>query len=223
MRVFADDADARGQEFPASVICGPQSAYFVLDTSQPGAAVGVNLRPGAAASVLGIPADQLSDRHVGLEDIWGGAARKLRDRLREARSPERRFAILEQALAARLQRPLLPHPAVAYALRAVDASPSLARVGQVRDETGYSAKRFIELFRHSVGLAPKRYCRIRRFQTVIESLARGEPVEWAGVAADSGYSDQSHLNREFRALAGVTPGEYRPVSNDRPSHVAIGP
>ena len=77
------------------------------------------------------------------------------------------------------------------------------------------------MFRDSVGLTPKLFSRIQRFQAVIGQLARGQRVEWAGVAADGGFYDQSHLNREFRAFAGVTPGEYRPVAPDRPSHVAV--
>jgi AraC-like DNA-binding protein len=222
MRIFKDDEDLHGQSFSESVICGPQSGYFVLDTSRPSAAVlGIHFQPGGATPFLGMPADELTDRHVALEDVWGPGARELRQRIMEANSPDAMFVLLEKTLRARLTRPPLIHPAVAHALQELTAVPAIVRIGQVQDETGYGAKRFIELFSDSVGLTPKLYCRIQRFQAVIARIARGERVEWAGVALDGGYCDQSHLNREFRAFSGVTPTSYRPVAGDRPSHVAI--
>jgi AraC-like DNA-binding protein len=220
-RIFHDDADLDGQEFRESVVCGPQSSYFVLDTSRPGTVLGIHFRPGGATPFLGFPSHELTDRHVALEDIWGPNARQLRAQLVEAASPTAMFALLERALVARLTRPPLIHPAVALALHQLNTMPAVARIRDVQGETGYSPKYFIDLFRNSVGLTPKLYCRIQRFQTVINQLANNRRVEWALVALDSGYSDQPHLNREFRAFSGVTPGEYRPVADDRPSHVAI--
>ena len=115
----------------------------------------------------------------------------------------------------------MAHPSVAYALDQLTAGPSVARIGVVQDAAGYGAKRFIELFRNSIGLTPNVYCRIMRFQVVIDRLARGRRVEWAHVALDGGYCDQSHLNREFRVLSGLTPSEYRPGDGARPNHVPI--
>jgi AraC-like DNA-binding protein len=222
IRVFLADDDFEGQRLRGSVVCGPQSGYFVLEPSQQTSVVGIHFRPGGAAPFLGAPAGEFTDRHLGLDDVWGAAqARELRERLVEARSSDAMFVVLERALLDRLRRPLLLHPAVAYALGQLTARPAISRIGDVQDETGYGAKRFIELFRNAVGLTPKVYCRIMRFQGVIERLARGHRVEWAVVALDGGYCDQSHLNREFRVLSGVTPSEYRPSDDDRPNHVPI--
>jgi AraC-like DNA-binding protein len=116
---------------------------------------------------------------------------------------------------------LLPHPAVAYALRRLTAAPALARIDAVRRESGYSPKHFISIFRSAVGLTPKVYCRVKRFERVIRGLTYGAPVDWASVALDGGFYDQSHLNREFRQFAGVTPAAYRPVGIDRPGHALI--
>lgn len=203
------------------IICGPHSSYFLLDTSVAISVMGVHFKPGGAAAFLGAPAGEFADRHVNLEDVWGSRANSLRDRLVDAPSESARFAMLEEALLARIRRPLLPHPAVAHAVLQLTKEPSLTRIADLRTDAGYSPKRFIELFRDSVGLTPKLFSRIQRFQAVIGQLAGGQRVEWAWVAADGGFFDQSHLNREFRAFAGVTPGEYRPVAPDRPSHVAV--
>ena len=221
IRRFAHDADALGQALPGATVCGAQSGYVVRDTSQPKTVLGVHFRPGGAAPLLGLPAGLVTDRHVGLEELWGLRSRTLRERLIEAATPEARFGLIEQALLARLERPGRQHPAVSYALRQLTATPALTRIANLRAETGYGPKRFIALFRDSVGVTPKLFCRLWRFQGVIEALARGEAVEWAQVAADGGFADQPHLNREFRAFAGITPTQYRPVARDRPNHVAI--
>src|SRR5262245_8324671 len=142
-RIFRNDSDAQGERFRGAIVCGPQSGYFVLDTSQEESVAGVHFKPGGAAPFLGVPASEFTDRHVGLEDVWGARARELRERLLEAGSSEALFELLEEALLARLKRPLLPHPAVAYGLRQLTAMPAMARIGQVREETGYGAKRFI--------------------------------------------------------------------------------
>ena len=220
-RILRDDRDSEGLAFRESVVCGPQSGYFVLDTTKPSTVIGAHFLPGGAAAVLGARADELTDRHVGLEDIWGAQAGSLRERLLEAGSPEKMFAVLERLLISRMRQSLAAHPAAAYALQHLTGAPEISRIGQVQLRTGYSPKRFIELFRNAVGLTPKVYSRIRRFQLVLDRLAKGDRIEWAEVALDGGYCDQSHLNREFLRFAGVTPGGYRPVSPDRPSHVAM--
>jgi AraC-like DNA-binding protein len=212
----------RIRSLPGAVVSGAYSEYFTIDTSLPSMTVGVHFRPGGAAPFLGVPAGELRDRHVALEDVWGAGARALRERLLEARTAEARFELLEVALLARARsRPLLMHPAVAHAIARVSADPSIARVERVREETGYGAKRFIELFRDAVGLTPKVYSRVARFGAVVERLARGERVEWADVAVAGGYYDQPHLNREFRRFAGVTPTAYRPAPGDRVFHLAV--
>lgn len=221
-RIFENDADRLGQRFHGSVICGVQPGYFVLDTSEPVSVVGVHFRPGGAAPFLGMSVSETAGRHLELEDVWGSGARALREQLIVAvkRPGQRMFELIERALLARMDIRRLPHPAAIYTILQLSAPPALTRIEHVRSGTGYSSKRFIELFRESVGITPKMYSRIRRFQSVIERLSRGLDVEWAHVAADSGYYDQSHLNRDFRCFAGVTPGDYRPLPN-RPNHTAI--
>jgi hypothetical protein len=161
MRIFKDDEDRAGQTFSESVVCGPHSRYFVLDTSRSSPAVGIHFRPGGALPFLGA-AHELRDRHVALGDLWGARASQLQERVREASSLERMFRELEDALLTRLREPYLMHPAVAYAVRRLSDTPKVTRVGQVQNETGYCAKRFIELFSGAVALTPKVYLRILR-------------------------------------------------------------
>jgi AraC-like DNA-binding protein len=128
--------------------------------------------------------------------------------------------MLERELIARIRRPLLIHPAIAYALQPSRFDGEPGRVEAVRRHSGYSPRHFIELFRSTVGLAPKHYYRVRRFSNALGRLARGN-ARLADVAASAGYSDQAHLSREFRELAGVTPSAYQPRAADSEHHHVV--
>ena len=87
------------------------------------------------------------------------------------------------------------------------------------DSIGLSAKRFIERFREQVGITPKVYCRIRRFQRAVTMATRGRQVEWTRVALDCGYFDQAHFIHDFRSFAGLTPSAYQSARTSFQNHV----
>ncbi len=157
--VFTLHADGRAR----SGLAGARSEFLVLDTSRPFSVIGVHFRPGGGFPFFGVPAGELHNRGVTLDMVWGGYAATVRDRLWEAETPERRFRILERALLDRARDRLDCHPAVRYALNLFDRSNGARPVSDVVQGIGMSPRRFIELFRNQVGLSPKVFCRIRRF------------------------------------------------------------
>jgi AraC-like DNA-binding protein len=201
-----------------SIVHGPQSSFYIVGPKPKGVSVGVSFLPGAAGAVLGIAMQALSDRHVELAAIWGSRGVDLHEQLMSAPDAAAAFRILEQSLLARIHRPLLLHPAVAEALMAPAGSLSGARVADLQRASGYSPKHFIGLFRFGVGINPKHYYRIRRFNSVVEAMATGKHAGLGDLAAAGGYSDQAHLTREFREFAGITPTQYLPSAVDRPLH-----
>jgi methylphosphotriester-DNA--protein-cysteine methyltransferase len=219
--------DGKTLRTDGAIVHGAQSGYFIIAARHRGASAGIHFRPGGGAALLGMPATQLRNQHLPLADLWGVRAAQLRTQLLHyCNEPARIFHALEQALLAqsrqlRQQPEPLVHPAISFALRSFAANSGLSRITPIQESTGYSARRFNTLFQHAVGLPPKLYCRIQRLRAVIEQLARGVPVEWAKLAADNGYFDQSHLNRDFRLFSGVTPGQYRPASADSALHMRL--
>lgn len=207
-------ASVNAVSWSRGVVHGPQWKYFISGPKPRGAVVGVSFRPGAAGAILGVPIADLADCHVTVDALWGNRGQEIRELLIAAHSPTEVFRILERELVKRITRPLLIHPAVAHALTPRSSVWSAVRVGHVQREAGYSSKHFIELFRSAVGLTPKHYYRVKRFTTVLEHLANSRAANLAELATSAGYADQSHLTREFRDFAGVTPTEYRP----RPSY-----
>jgi AraC-like DNA-binding protein len=220
VRVFAGLDDADGRTFGHAVLSGARASYYLRDTSHPSCSVGVQFRPGGAAALLGVAAGELAGRHAPLEDLWGRSAASARERLLEERRPAARLDLVEGMLLARVPASEPLHPAVVHALARLDARPACS-IGELAFETGLSHRHLIALFRRAVGLTPKVYARIRRFQRALERAARERVAGWTEVALACGLYDQSHLTREFQAFAGVPPGAYAPLSADRPNHVPV--
>jgi AraC-like DNA-binding protein len=220
LRLFNDDADATGHILGCAIVGGARSTFYVRDISKPACSVGAQLLPGAARLLFGAPADELAERHTILDDLWGRSADLAREQLIEAGSPERRLDLLESLLAARLPAVRGLHPAVAQALEQFWTTTDVRKVVLA---SGYSHRQFIALFRHAVGLTPKLYCRVLRFQEALEHVAADPSVSLVDLAIDAGYSDQPHFTREFREFAGVTPEQYRQVSPTSAHHVPVLP
>jgi AraC-like DNA-binding protein len=215
----AGDEDGPALALPGAALCGAHAAPFVIAASPTTSTLGVHFKPGGAFPFLDVPAGDLESRHVPLETLWGAGARALRDRLLEVTEPATRFKLLEQFLLGRARRPLHRGLLLTTALDALEG-PARLSVSEVNRRTGMSPKRLIALFRDQVGLTPKAFARVRRFQGALRGLARAD-TRGAALAAHLGYFDQAHLDREFRALAGVSPREWRAARSERPNHLPL--
>lgn len=218
LRLFDDPNGEAARTVGHAIVGGARSSFYVRDVSVPAHSVGAQLHPGAAPLLLGVPGEALAERHTALSDLWGRAADEARARIAEAGSLERKLEVFESILAARLPKIRAMHPAVAEALAHFSADD--ADVGDVVAHTGYSHRRFIQIFREAVGLTPKLFCRVTRFQRALARAVTG-PASWAAVALDAGYSDQSHLSRDFLEFAGLPPGRYRKIAPASSNHVPI--
>ena len=200
--------DAVAGRAPAAQIVGARSTYEIIDNSDLACIIGLVFRPGGFAGLMGVPADVFANCFVNLEDVWGDEAIALRHRLRELPTARARLACLEtfllRKLTARRSR-CSPetHPAVEFALHRFSRLPSAVSVAEVARLTGWSQRRFSQLFREHVGLTPKVWCRIQRFQEAVKRLHAGAEVPWSELAVDCGFYDQSHLANEFRAFSGI--------------------
>src|SRR5215469_12884298 len=129
-----------------SVVCGAHSQYFVIDTASQGGVMGVHSRPGGAYPFLKLPNGELHNQHVDLSQFWGRQrVSELREQVLAAGEPEGKLRVVEQALLAVARGTFERHPAVAYALDTFHRAPGERSIRDVSDETGLSARRFIDL------------------------------------------------------------------------------
>jgi len=193
------------QQFSGALICGAHSRSSISNSSQ--AAIGVHFKPGGAFPFLDSAASELRDLHVSLDAVWGRAAGQMRERLLEAQTPQAMFGILERALLTNAFRPLARRPAVAAALEGLASAPQ-KKVSEIGKQTGLSQRRFIQLFSEEVGLTPKIFSRIQRFQTALRLVGQAGAVNWADIASACGYFDQAHFIHDFQAFCGLNPSVY---------------
>jgi AraC-like DNA-binding protein len=210
IRIDATSSTDRCRRFSGAVVSGPYSQFFSIDPRQHAAIIGVHFKPGGAFPILGLPIDDLTDTHVDLESLWGRFAFELRERLCEATTPLQRFALLEAALLSRLWNSSRHHhhPAVAIALDAFEREWTDVSIRDVARRVDLSQRRFIQLFADEVGLTPKLYSRIQRFQRTRDIVQKLAAPRWAELAAGCGYADQSHLIRDFQEFSGLSPSTY---------------
>lgn len=211
------------RKYSGAVVSGPYSRSFVIDPQQHASIAGVHFKPGGGFPFLGVLANELTDMHLDLKLLWGSQAIEFRDRLCQAPTPRKRFHLMEKALAFHLHRSTARHPAVSISLcefRKVGGVPS---VHEVARQVNLSQRRFIEVFSSEVGLTPKLFCRVQRFQQLRALASKTASPDWAQLAADCGYFDQSHMIHEFVTFSGLRPGDYLRQHSDRTlrNHVPI--
>ncbi|MFF5515712.1 helix-turn-helix domain-containing protein [Streptomyces coeruleorubidus] len=202
---------------------GPYTEPAVIDPAQQRAVVWVAFRPAGAYPFLTDPVSAVQGRLAGLDELWGTDGAVLRERLLEAMAaggPQAALREVEAVLLRRAGRPLEPDPAVRLAAALLDRGTP---VGEVADRLGWTSRRLARRCAEQLGLPPKRYARVRRFQRLLGRVnaGSGQP-DWALLAAECGYHDQAHLIHEFRALAGITPTAYAPRSPGERNHVPLG-
>jgi len=187
-------------------VVGPQSGPLERTIAPGTTVVGVRLKPGAAPSVLGVPASAVVDLFVGADELWGRSAVALGEAVAAAASPWEAAAKLEAVLVARLPDAAEPDPVAVEAVR-------LLLPGRTRDVNSIPSKLYISesqlrrRLQEATGFAPKVLQRMLRFQGFL-ALAQGyeQPSrELARLAAQAGYADQSHLTRESARLADRSP------------------
>jgi AraC-like DNA-binding protein len=198
---------ADGAKLPGAWLAGLGDGYTVVEFEGSYASVDVELTPFGAYQVLGRPLSELAGQVVALDDLFGAAGGELATRLREAPGWSARFDELESFLLGRAAQAPVPSPAIQWAWERMCDSHGQVRIDALAGEIGCSRRYLHAAFSEQIGLAPKAAARLLRFRNVCLALG-SQPARWADIALEAGYCDQSHLNRDFRELAGTTPSDF---------------
>jgi AraC-like DNA-binding protein len=203
-----------------SGMTGPRSESFLIERRATDKLLGVHFNPGGAFPFLGFPYSEIHNKQITIADLWGERlAGRLLCLLNDASTIEQKFQTLERWLLGIASRPFKHHPAVTFAVEPFRRNPAISSSAKVAESVGFSQRRFIELFCNEVGMTPKLFCRVERFQHVIHAIGQKADVDWITLALDHGYSDQSHFNHDFRAFSGLRPTEYLGLRTANHGHV----
>lgn len=195
---------------PRAFVVGASIRPALLQLSGRMHGLSLTLRPGAALALFGLPAAELAGQTPALEALWRGGADEFADDLAEAPGEAARVGQVWR----HLQRRALPLAAgsqeiVAAATRLITGAGGVMALRELTCRTGLGERRLQQLFGGHLGLSPRAFGRLARLQAMVRTLREETEPDWARLAADGGFYDQSHLIHEFRDLFGLTPGAYR--------------
>jgi AraC-like DNA-binding protein len=193
------------QTLSRGVVAGQLTGPLFVQPAGPVESMGIRFRPGGAYPFVGLRLDDLTDRIVSFSDVWGSEGERFEERLLSAGDRSARLTIAEEFLMRRLADGRRDEPVEAIA-REIRRRRGRSRVSDLCRAAGLSARQLERRFGSALGIGPKTLCRVARFQSLVRVLSRRARPDWAALAYDCGYSDQSHLVHEVRRLSGLTPG-----------------
>jgi AraC-like DNA-binding protein len=185
--------------------------------------VGVHFKPWGLGPFLPMPAAELRDRPVTIEQVWGRPAiAELRDRLAAADRPHEMLTLLEEELLRRLSE-TAGLRLVRHTSSVIAATRGAVAIGDLSEAAGVSSTHLARRFKEVIGVTPKQLARTYRFAATMFAINPAEPIDWGDLAYRAGYFDQAHFGHDFRAFTGLTPTRYievrRRFLREHPGHV----
>lgn len=193
--------------FKKSWISGMKTNYILIDASVSNM-VGVHFKPGGCYPFVDFPIVELNDLTIDLGSVWGREANSIREAILHEPDIDKRFDILEKYFLQKGKNKMENHALVHYSVGQLVQSPQMWSIKNLSHKTGITQKHLITLFRKYVGLSPKMFSRIYKFQKVIHLIGQEEKIDWAMLAYEGGYFDQAHFIKEFQAFSGINPTAY---------------
>lgn len=203
-----------------TIITGVQSEHIFTEAAGY-SILGIKFKAGGSYPFLHLPIFELNNLFIDAELVLGNPILLLREQLMELTNPLDMFRHVEKFLMAQLmvspQQNCIVDPAVTT-LQKVTQPTSIK---QIAESFGYSQKQFIHIFKKHVGLTPKCYQRVARFNTVLKKVDMQQNIDWSQVAYACNFYDQSHLINEFKLFSGIGPKDYWVQKGEYPNFVRI--
>ncbi len=196
---------------PITIPSGKESEMIIMQ-----------FKKGKAFPFISEPMHALTDVVVDAELVLKNEILDLRELLKEAKTIDEKFTLLEKNLLTHYTRNLYENPFVEYMISRIGATPTRISLKEISEKVGYSHKHIIKIFKDNVGVTPMDFLKVVRFQKAIQDIGLRKNVDWTSVALDCGFYDQSHFISDFKTFSGFTPGEYLKVRGEYLNYIPVG-
>jgi AraC-like DNA-binding protein len=218
---FDNESLEKKEKYSGAWMSGMQQEYISIG-SPPGSSMFViRFQPGGVYPFLNFPVAELNNLVVDAGLIYGKDVIWLRDQLLEAFTPKEKFGCAEQWLLDHLSEASFSEQVINYAIQQICHDPTVDSIKLISQKTGYSQKQFIQLFKKYVGLSPKYFQRVQRFNKVLQEIERRNEINWPALSYDCGFYDQAHFIREFRGFSGFNPTDFLHEKGEYINYVPI--
>lgn len=179
------------------------------------------LKPGAGFPLVQSSTAKYTNRVVPAEEVFGQSILTLLLELKLPTTSTEKFQAIEKWLDSQLSPDDFYLKVIRHAIQAIQNSPSQVNISKLSDKLGYSQKQFIHQFKKYVGITPKQFHRIVRFNEILSVVENGEILSWTRIAADFGYFDQAHFIKDFQSFSGINPKKYLTDIGDYPNFLPV--
>jgi AraC-like DNA-binding protein len=209
IRVHDPNDPARAVQYSGGFVAGLDDRVTLTTHDGYQSGIELNLCPVAARRIFATPMSAVSGRVIALDDLLPRNDRGLAGRLAELPDWNARLELVEAMLGARLMAtPPAAARIMSWACRRIRHEPGLDQKSLAK-ELGYSQKHVITLFKEHVGITPKQFARMVRFDRLVQYLRAGGHAQWAELAPRFGWFDQAHLASDVRRFLGASPSQAR--------------
>lgn len=201
---------------------GVRTEPITIPSGNGAAMMVISFKKGMAAPFFPFPMDEIRDSVVDADLVWGQDFGDLRERLLETKDIDLRFRFVEDFLLNRFRTKLGLNPCVAFAVTEMIDRPDVINIARMNSKIGYSQKHFTEMFRKQVGVTPKSYLKIMRFQKAVRTIDAAKDIDWGSIAFDCGFYDQAHFINDFKHFSGFTPEQYSKIHTNYQNYIPVG-
>ncbi len=201
---------------------GIRNRYITIPSGKDSEMFIINFKKGRAYPFVQMPLDELTDSVVDGDLVLTKEIMNMREIILSLSETSQKFVYAEQHLLKQFGSRLDPNPFVDFAVDKIIHAPNQFTMATLSRKVGYSQKHFIQMFRENVGVTPKAFLRIVRFQRAIQEIEASKRINWSSMALDCGYYDQAHFINDFKDFSGFTPQQYLLQKNDQLNYVPIG-
>lgn len=182
----------------------------------------INFKIGRAYPFVEMPMNELTDCVVSGELVMTEEVLNLREKLLEIPAIEQKFIFAEQFLLNIFFKKPAANPFVDFSVDLILNNPHQLSIQHLSDKVGYSQKHLIKIFKEHVGLTPKSFLKIMRFQKALREIETNRTANWTQIAYESGYYDQAHFIHDFKDFSGFTPAQFLKQQIEYSNYIAVG-
>ncbi|MBK8549608.1 MAG: helix-turn-helix transcriptional regulator [Ignavibacteria bacterium] len=205
-------------------VSGVRTEFISIPSGKESRMLVVTFKKGNAYPFYPMPVNELTDYVVDADLIFGDKIIFLREQILSSKNIDEMFRHVETFLYSAGKNSLF-HTAtsdcVNFALTNIINNPGILNLESMSYKIGYSHKHFISLFKKQVGVTPKNYMKILRFQKAVLEIEKDTLINWSSIAIESGYYDQAHFINDFKLFSGFTPSEYLNKKSDNLNYVPV--
>ena len=218
--IYDNETKKKKQECRDVWLSGVLKDYITITSSCEEMMV-IVFKPGAGFPLTHKSAALFTNKVLPAQEVFGESIIGLLEELKKPTDPETKFMEIETWLKVQLKEDDFYTDIIQFAIREIENSPTEINIKSIADKTGFSQKQFIQIFKKYVGITPKQFHRIMRFNEILSAVENKEKISWTIIAADCGYFDQAHFIKDFYSFSGLNPKQYLSDIGDFPNYFPV--